>query len=61
MSLQIPAPSGDACADELEPVSPAGGGAVDQPAAIAAPKIASGSPAVAKTIQARGKLLTGPV
>ncbi|WP_423879579.1 MATE family efflux transporter [Bradyrhizobium sp.] len=61
MSLQSPVPSGDACADELELVSPAGGGAVDQPAAVAAPKIPSGSPAVAKATQARGKLLTGPV
>src|SRR5580692_9012185 len=61
MSLQSPAPSGDACADELEPVATAGGNAVDQPAAIAVPRIPTGSPAAASAMQARAKLLTGPV
>jgi putative MATE family efflux protein len=62
MSLQSPAPSDDAYADEMELVAPAGdGGAVDRLAAIAMPKTLSGLPVADTAMQARSTILTGPV
>ena len=60
MSLQNPAPSGEACADELDLVPAIGGGEPSaRPAAIARPAAPSG--ASAKAIETRSTILTGPV
>ena len=58
MSLQTPALTGEAHADELELVPPIGGrSAIDKPAATANPV----SPAPARAIETRSTILTGPV
>ena len=60
MSLQNSAPSGEACADELDLVPAIGGGDTPaKPAAIARPAAPSGAPA--KAIETRSTILTGPV
>jgi len=60
MSLQNPAPSGEAYADELDLVPAIGGGDTsDKPAAIARPAAPSDAPA--KAIETRSTILTGPV